>query len=62
MKAILIVGDIVDGLRFFGPFESKLDATAFAKAHVTDQWDVTDLEDQKVWLAQRAASHRKGKS
>lgn len=45
MKACLLVGNPVDGLRVVGPFDDADSATAFAEDELGhEQWLVTSLE------------------
>ena len=44
MQTLLIAGNVVDGLTFYGPFEDSEDAIHFAECNLRDiTWWVTDL-------------------
>lgn len=42
-KKIVIAGNPVDGLQFFGPFEDNESAQVFADSLTTNEWWVADL-------------------
>lgn len=41
---IVVTGNAVDGLGFFGPFDTSDDATEWAEAEA-DEWHITELEN-----------------
>ena len=44
---IVLVGNIAEGLRFFGPFSTSEDAISWAELAVCDQWTVVSLESEE---------------
>jgi hypothetical protein len=42
-KYVLVVGNPIDGLDFFGPFDSADDAGYYAESHRLDYWWVKVL-------------------
>jgi len=42
-SAIIIYGNVVDGLNFFGPFDDVSSAATWAEANKLDEWVVTEL-------------------
>ena len=45
---ILVVGNVIDGLRFVGPFESPDEAGEYAEVHERhSEWSIGDLEEDE---------------
>lgn len=40
---IVITGNIMDGMNFYGPFESFEEALEYAEAEIMDAWFVAEL-------------------
>jgi len=40
---IVITGNIMDGMKFYGPFESFDNAFEYAEAKILDAWFITEL-------------------
>lgn len=48
---IVIVGDVVNGFEFVGPFESPSQATEWAIDNVNRPWELTSLTNPKDYTA-----------
>jgi len=47
--SIVIAGDVVNGLSFWGPFGEDDNAVAWAEANIRDRdWVIADLKDPKL--------------
>jgi hypothetical protein len=46
-KAIVILGNIIEGHTFVGPFDSDVEATDFAESLTPMEWHVAPLESPK---------------
>ena len=45
-QCILVVGNVVDGLNFIGPFDDEELATEYVtKNKITEEWSIAELED-----------------
>lgn len=47
-KVILVIGNVVDGLRFVGPFEGVSLAIEYAEQNLGDDWVVAPLHEEDV--------------
>ncbi len=47
-KCILVIGNLSDGFKFVGPFETFEDACAYSERVDTDSWVATLEEDEDV--------------
>ena len=50
MQFIIIIGNVIDGFRFVGPFRNSIEAIAYAKDAIFTPWQVTQIEAPN-WLA-----------
>lgn len=41
---ILVCGNVVDGLYFKGPFNSREEATQYAERNISDEWILANLQ------------------
>jgi hypothetical protein len=44
-KAIIVMGDPVDGFYFIGPFDDNYDAVEYAEKWISDEWWVAKLSN-----------------
>lgn len=44
MKYVIMVGNVIDGLSFIGPFDSRAEAAEYAKGLIED-WLVAPVEE-----------------